>query len=28
VADPVAAAKVGEVTHIGPDAATRLIQDT
>ena len=28
VADEVAAAKVGEVTHIGPDAATRLIENT
>ena len=28
VADPAAAAKVGEVTHVGPDAAVRLIQDT
>jgi len=28
VADDVAAAKVGEVTHIGPDAATRLIENT
>ena len=28
VADPAAAAKVGDITHIGPDAAVRLIQDT
>ena len=28
VADPAAAAQIGEVTHVGPDAATRLIQDT
>lgn len=28
VADPVAAAKIGDVAHTGPDAATRLIQDT
>ena len=28
VADPAAAAKIGEVTHTGPDAATRLIHDT
>ena len=28
VADEGAAAKVGEVTHVGPDAATRLVHDT
>ncbi len=28
VADPVAADKVGEVTYSGPDAVTRLVQDT
>jgi 1-deoxy-D-xylulose-5-phosphate reductoisomerase len=28
VADPAAAAKIGDVTHTGPDAATRLIYDT
>lgn len=28
VADPVAAAKIGDVTHTGPDATTRLIQET
>ena len=28
VADPAAAAKIGDVTHTGPDAATRLICDT
>jgi 1-deoxy-D-xylulose-5-phosphate reductoisomerase len=28
VADPAAAAKIGDVTHSGPDAATRLIYDT
>lgn len=28
VADPAAAEKVGDVTHSGPDAVTRLIQET
>ena len=28
VADPAAAATIGEVTYIGPDAATRLVQET
>jgi len=28
VADPAAAAKIGDVTHTGPDATTRLIQET
>ena len=28
VADPMAAAKIGDVAHTGPDAATRLIKDT
>ena len=28
VADPVAADKVGDVTYSGPDAVTRLVQDT
>ena len=28
VADPAAAQHVGEVTHVGPDAATRLVENT
>jgi 1-deoxy-D-xylulose-5-phosphate reductoisomerase len=28
VADPAAAARIGDVTHTGPDATTRLIQET
>jgi len=28
VADPAAAERVGDVTHVGPDAATRLIEET
>lgn len=28
VADPAAAARIGDVTHSGPDAATRLVRDT
>ena len=28
VADPAAAAEIGEVPYVGPDAATRLVQDT
>ena len=28
VADPVAAEKVGDVTYSGPDAVTRLVQET
>jgi 1-deoxy-D-xylulose-5-phosphate reductoisomerase len=28
LADPAAAARIGNVTHAGPDAATRLVEDT
>ncbi len=27
VADPAAAERIGDVTHVGPDAATRLVED-